>query len=317
MNPKENPQELIGALGALEVQIANWLHYEALPVTQTHLCNVLHKTDKTVARALYNLAHYRVCSHSVLGWSITPEGEYRLFGIRQLPEVPVDNPVDKDRNFSDSRHLSASNSGHKDPTGPNPEEEHLPQTPRQEAEPSLTTQNQQLQEPSEPDEPVDNPVEKGRKFSDSSAPSSTSSIKLTSLKPEKNQLLEQLDPEPEPKKASEPKTGPKPKKAPEAETEPKSAEKIEECYETALAAGIWKDRARKLAEMSHVTPKLITEHVEAALAEGKEIQLAAYRMEQKWEVRWPKGMGGQNQKSQDLHECRKYVTGKYAAWVHH
>jgi hypothetical protein len=306
MNPKENPQELIGALGALEVQIANWLHYEALPVTQTHLCNVLHKTDKTVARALYNLAHYRVCSHSVLGWSITPKGEYRLFGIQQLPEVTevsVEKPVDKDRNFSDSRHLSASNSGHKDPTGPNPEEEHLTQTPRQEAEPSLTVQNQQLQEPPEADEPVDNPVEKGRNFSDSSAPSSTSSIKLTSLKPEKNQLLELLDHEPEAK----------PKKAPE----PKSAEKIEECYETALAAGIWKDRARKLAEMSHVTPKLITEHVEAALAEGKEIQLAAYRMEQKWEVRWPKGMGGQNQKSQDLHECRKYVTGKYAAWVHH
>jgi hypothetical protein len=174
-----------------------------------------------------------------------------------------------------------------------------------------------LQLPSEPDEPVDKPVEKGRKFSDSSAPSSTSSIKLTNLKPEKNQLLEQLDPEPEPKKAPEPKTRPKPKKAPEAETEPKSAETIEECYEIALAAGIWEDRARKIAEMPLVTPQYIEDHIKVVQAEGKEIQLAAYRIEQKWEVRWPKGMGGQNQKSQDLHECRKYVTGKYAAWVHH
>jgi hypothetical protein len=69
--------------------------------------------------------------------------------------------------------------------------------------------------------------------------------------------------------------------------------------------------------MPLVTPQYIEDHIKVVQAEGKEIQLAAYRIEQKWEVRWPKGMGGQNQKSQDLHECRKYVTGKYAAWVHH
>jgi len=176
-----------------------------------------------------------------------------------------------------------------------------------------------LQTEVEPEVPVDKPVEKGRKFSDPVAPSSTSSsIKLTNLELEKNLLLV-LDPEPETEQEPEFEPEPVPEPVPELERDqkPRSQEKIRECYETALAAGIWEKKARILAELPHVTPQFIVDHIKAVQAEGKEIQLAIYRIRENWEVRWPEGRGGQNQRSEGWEDRQRFVTGKHADWINH
>ena len=270
-----DPLTLVAALGALEVQIATRLLHERLPVTQTHLCNVLHKTDKTVARALYNLVINQICAHSPEGWRISSDGAFRLFGIRELPQAS--------------------------------------------------------QMPVEPEVPVDNPVEtcpvgifpqeKGRKISDSIplTTSSTSSIKLTNLKLEENLLLVdsklKFEPEPESETVQDPE--PEPEAKTETEKKPTGSEKIQECYETALAAGIWEQTAQELAELKHVTPELINYHIGKVLAEKKEIPLAIYRIRfdkssKKTQVRKPP-----ERRSQGYEDRQKYVEGKYAAWINH
>jgi len=265
MNHKEDPRILIGGLGALEVQIAARLLHEPLPVTQTHLCNVLHKTDKTVARALYNLDINQICIHNPEGWRITSDGAFRLFGIR-LPEW--------------------------------------------------------LQTADETDAPVDKPVEKGRNFSDSNpltTTSSTSSINLTNLKLEENLLLvdSKLKFEPEPELETEQDPEPEPEAKTGTEQKPKSSQKIQECYKTALAAGIWDQKAQELAELPHVTPELINYHIGKVLAEGKEIPLAIYRINFDKSSKKPRVRKPPEQRSQGWEDRQRYVTGKYADWINH
>jgi len=300
MNTQEDPRTLIAGLGALEVQIAARLLHEPLPVTQTHLCNVLHKTDKTVARALYNLELCEICSHSPLGWSNTPEGEYRLFGIRRLPDAPqlavepetsVEKAVQKGRKNSDSPPKTTRNTSRIKSTRLDPEE-NLP----------------------DPDpEPVDNPVEKGRNFSDSPplTTSSTRSIKLTKLDLEKNLLLV-----PDPKTEQEPEFKPKP----EPERKPKSAERIRACHQAALEVGIGEPKATSIANLPHVTPELIRQHVKAALAERQRIGLAIHRLENNHTLQKTDEQESSEQEEQeklDWEDRQRYIGGKYADRINH
>ena len=254
MNPQEDPRFPIIALKGLRTSIAALLCCYQQPVTQTHLCDLLDSSDKTMSKALHCLEEFQIVSHSPEGWSVTVH--VTLLGF-SLPEW--------------------------------------------------------LQTEDESDEPVEKPVdtcpqEKSRKFSDSRAPSSTSSSYLTSVKLEKNLLLELPEQEPE----TEPELEPESEPEPEPEPKPKNPKKFRECYEAALEAGIWPTKSYKLAEMPHVTPELIKYHIEKVLAEKKEIPLAIYRIEHDRSSRKPRG-----RKSQDQHDNQRFVTGKYADWINH
>jgi hypothetical protein len=158
-----------------------------------------------------------------------------------------------------------------------------------------------FQEAVEPDLPVEKPVEKGRKISDSSplTTSSTSSNQLTNLKLEKNQLLELpvLEPEQEPR----------------SKLRSENSQEFQKCHRAALDAGIEDPKATSLARLPHVSVELIEYHVAAALQEKQKIGLAIFRLERNWQVK----KLPDPERSQDFYERQKYVTGKYADWINH
>ena len=161
-----------------------------------------------------------------------------------------------------------------------------------------------LQVAVEPVKPVKKPVTKGRKISDSSplTTSSTGIKYLTNLKPEKN-LLPVLDLEPE--------TELKPEPEPELRSE--DSREFRECRQAALQAGIEEPRASNLAKLPHVSVELIEGHVAAALLEGQKIGLGIYRIEHNWPVKMLKA----TKISRDLCVRQKYVTGRYADFIQH
>ena len=178
-----------------------------------------------------------------------------------------------------------------------------------------------LQEPDEPVDnpvdicPVDKPVEKGRKFSDSTSltTSSTSSIKLTNKKLEKNLLL--VDPESKFKTEPELETDP----APEAVSKPntKSPEMIRECHQAAINSGIGEPKATVVAKLPYSTPEMIEQFVEEALADGQKIGLAIHRLENYDPDKKTQKRKSQERKPQSREDRQRYVTGKYSDWINH
>lgn len=161
-----------------------------------------------------------------------------------------------------------------------------------------------------PDVPVEKSVEKGRKISDSSplTTSSTSSNRsLTNLKTEKNLLLEELEPEPESEQESRADPNEKPK--PRSE----NSREFQECRQAALAAGIDEPKASTLARMPHVSVEMIEYHVATALQENQKIGLGIYRIEHNRPIKKLQ----RSEKSQGFYERQRYVTGKYAEFINH
>ena len=253
MNSRQASLTLISALGALEVQIAAWLLHEPLPVTQIHLCIVLHKSDKTVAKALYNLAIHQVCAHSPEGWSLTPEGASRLFNPSPLIDLPGNACLE------DTRLVEAG--------------------------------------------PVEQPVEKGRKISESGL-TTTSSIKLINNHYlEKNLLGAETEVENDPEA--------------EAVLEPKNPELIRECLQAAHQVGIGEPKATAVARLAYTTPEMITGYVEAAIKAGQKIGLAIYRLEHHIPKEKPSKQEGQSLKDREWQERQRFVRGEHSDWVVH
>jgi len=156
--------------------------------------------------------------------------------------------------------------------------------------------------------PVDKAAHKRRKISTSSplTTSSTSSNRsLTNLKPEKNLLLPELEPEPEEESRADPKEKPK--------FRPENSREFQECHQAALAAGIEEPKASNLARLPYVSVELIEYHVATALQEGQKIGLGIYRIEHNRPIKKLQ----KSEKSQGFYERQRYVTGKYAEYINH
>jgi len=116
---QKDPRPTIIALKGLPITIAAILHLYPQPVSSALLGSLLSCSDKTLSTALSKLQEFQMVDHSSQGWTITASVVLLGFSLpvwlqpaeetgQSGETCPVDKPVEKGRNISDSPATTSS-----------------------------------------------------------------------------------------------------------------------------------------------------------------------------------------------------------------